>query len=231
MTSSKSNVTLDDNYNEIIEKNTGLVHSVVKRFTGRSYEYDDLFQVGCIGLCKAASRFDSSLGFSFSTYAVSLIIGEIKRFIRDDGIIKVSRHYKETSIKAGISIKRFTDENGREPSISELSELTGISKEDLIASMEATQSPVSIYPDKENENSYQNEKMLSDGFNDDKYINKIALNTIINSFPPRDRRLIIYRYFKDKTQLETARLLGISQVQVSRIEKNLLEKIKFFLSK
>lgn len=227
---------MTDNYctnlsrDKFIEENTGLVHSIVKRYLGRGYEYDDLFQTGCIGLCKAAERFNPDLGYNFSTYAVPLIMGEIRRFLRDDGIIKVSRHYKEINLKAGIAINSFVQKHGREPTLSELSEECGISCEDLSAALEASQLPVSIYGSSDSDDTSEIDSFVSDKFNDEIFVDKLALCNIISSFIPRDRNLIIYRYFKDKTQSETAKLLGISQVQVSRIEKRLLERIRILFS-
>ena len=219
-----------DEKNTLIESNTALVHSIVKRYLGRGYEYDDLFQTGCIGLCKAAERFNPELGYAFSTYAVPLIMGEIRRFLRDDGIIKVSRYYKEINIKANQAIQSFQSANGREPSLSELSEITGIKGEDLSAAFDASRTPVSIYSASDDGDRNVSDKLVSDNFSDDTYVNRITLGNIINSFSQRDKNLIIYRFFKDKTQLETASLLGISQVQVSRIEKKLLERIKIHFS-
>lgn len=220
-TNQKNETMLD----EKVSENIALVHSIVKRFQGRGAEYDDLFQIGCIGLINAIRRFNPDLGFAFSTYATSLIMGEIRRFLRDDGIIKVSRHLKEISFKANTYIKIFTDKNGREPTLSELSELSGIAVEEITSALDAVKLPHSIY--KENSEG----QTLADTCSSQEDIAEDAacrtvLKQILKDLPPREQKIIIYRYFKDKTQKETAALLGISQVQVSRIEKKLLEKIR-----
>ncbi len=206
-------------------ENIALVHSIVKRFLGRGTEYDDLFQIGCIGLVNAIRRFNPDLGFAFSTYATALIMGEIRRFLRDDGIIKVSRHLKEISFKANTYIKIFTDKNGREPTLSELSTLSGIPTEEIASAFDAVRPPHSIY--KENDNG----QTIADTYSSESDIAEEAacrtlLKQILKGLPLREQKIIVYRYFKDKTQNETAHLLGISQVQVSRIEKKLLEKIR-----
>ncbi|MGI6778983.1 MAG: RNA polymerase sporulation sigma factor SigF [Acetivibrionales bacterium] len=216
--------------NLLVEKNVGLVWSIVRRFLNRGYESEDLFQIGCIGLIKAIKKFDHSFNVKFSTYAVPMIIGEIKRFIRDDGIIKVSRSLKELSNKARITKEIMTKELGREPSINEMAERLNISAEELVMAMEAGYTPESLYNSVvEGDNS---PILLIDRIDSEKndgeldIIDKIALRQVIDSLKPRERQIIILRYFKEKTQVQIARLLGISQVQVSRIEKKILKDIK-----
>ena len=214
----------------LVEKNVGLVWSIVKRFQNRGYETEDLFQIGCIGLIKAINKFDTTFQVRFSTYAVPMIIGEIKRFIRDDGIIKVSRSLKEVSGKARITKEIMCKELGREPSISEMAVRLNISTEDLVMALEANCAPESLYStigegdnspilliDRINGESSNNEVDL---------IDRIALRQILETLKPRERQIIILRYFKEKTQVQIAKMLGISQVQVSRIEKKILEDIK-----
>jgi len=219
---------------EIVENNVGLVHSAVRRFSGRGAEAEDLFQIGCIGLIKAINNFDTSFNVKFSTYAVPMIFGEIKRFLRDDGIIKVSRSLKELSIKA-VNVKELlTKENGSEPTVKEIASSIGVSPEEISFAIEASARPESIYATTDSgsgENKALIDKIESPVNFEAKVLNKIMLDEILNSYSARDRKIIIFRYFKQKTQSETARILGISQVQVSRIEKKLLTDMKRKLTK
>lgn len=214
----------------LVENNIGLVWSIVRRFQNRGHETDDLFQIGCIGLIKAINKFDTSFDVKFSTYAVPMIIGEIKRFLRDDGIIKVSRSLKEISNKARIAKEVMSKELGREPTITEMAQRLGISSEELVMAVEAGHSPESLFnPVGEGDNS---SLMLIDKLNDDcnedetDIIDKIALRQVMETLKPREKQIIILRYFKEKTQVQIAKMLGISQVQVSRIEKKILEDIR-----
>ncbi|MCX8129263.1 MAG: RNA polymerase sporulation sigma factor SigF [Clostridia bacterium] len=214
----------------LVEKNVGLVWSIVKRFQNRGYETDDIFQIGCIGLIKAIKKFDSSFDVKFSTYAVPMIIGEIKRFIRDDGIIKVSRSLKEMSNKARVTKEIMSKELGREPSINEMAARLEISPEDLVMAIESGCSPESLYSTiGEGDNS---PVLLIDRINGETnnnevdIIDKIALRQVLETLGPREKQIIILRYFKEKTQFQIASMLGISQVQVSRIEKKILEEIR-----
>lgn len=214
----------------LVEKNTGLVWSIVKRFSNRGYDVDDIFQIGSIGLIKAINKFDSSYEVKFSTYAVPMIMGEIKRFLRDDGIIKVSRNLKEISTRARITKEVMSKELSREPSISELAERMDIPTEDLILAMEAGCSPESLYTTISEGDS--SPILLIDRINGETVgnevdiIDKLALRQILDTLKPREKQIIVLRYFKEKTQVEIAKMLGISQVQVSRIEKKILDDIK-----
>ncbi len=214
---------------EIVEHNTRLVWSVVQRFLNRGYEPDDLFQIGCIGLIKSIDKFDLSYDVRFSTYAVPMIIGEIQRFIRDDGSLKVSRSLKELNNKIRVKKDELTKEFGESPSISKLSEEMGISKEDIILALEANQQPHSIH-----ETVFENEgdpitlmDQISDKNND--WFDHIALKDAIHHLNERERLIVYLRYYKDQTQFEVAKRLSISQVQVSRLEKNILERLKEYL--
>ena len=214
----------------LVESNIGLVWSIVRRFQNRGHETEDLFQIGCIGLIKAINKFDTSYEVRFSTYAVPMIIGEIKRFLRDDGLIKVSRSFKEVSNKARITKEVMSKELGREPTIGEMAQRLDISTEELVMAVEAGYSPESLFnPVGEGENS---SLMLIDRLNDDcndnetDIIDKIALKQVLDTLKPREKQIIILRYFNEKTQVQIAKLLGISQVQVSRIEKKILEDIR-----
>lgn len=214
----------------LVENNVGLVWSIVKRFQNRGYETDDLFQIGCIGLMKAIHKFDVSFDVRFSTYAVPMIIGEIKRFIRDDGIIKVSRSLKEISNKARITKEIMSKELGREPTIHEMSERLHIASEELVMALEAGNSPESLYSTVGEGDSAPIlliDRIDGEGGNHEvDLIDKIALRQVLDTLNARERQIIILRYFKEKTQIQIAKMLGISQVQVSRIEKRILRDIR-----
>ncbi len=211
----------------IVQKNMRLVWSVVQRFLNRGYEPDDLFQIGCIGLLKSVDKFDLSYDVKFSTYAVPMIIGEIQRFIRDDGTVKVSRSLKEM----GNKIRKARDELSktlcRIPTVKEISEYLEIPPEDIIMAQEASRSPSSIH-----ETVYENDgdpitllDQIDDG-NEGKWFDKIALKEAIRELEDRERLIVYLRYYKDQTQSEVAVRLGISQVQVSRLEKKILQQMK-----
>lgn len=214
----------------MVENNVGLVWSIVKRFQNRGYETEDLFQIGSIGLLKAVKKFDSSFGVKFSTYAVPMIIGEIKRFLRDDGIIKVSRSLKELNGKIRAAKEILIKELGREPSVNELSEHMGIAAEELVMAMEASSAPESLYTTvMEGDSSpvLLIDRIDSEGGGDEPdMIDRIALRQILETLKPREKQIIVLRYFSEKTQAQIAKLLGISQVQVSRIEKKVLQDIR-----
>lgn len=214
----------------LVEKNVGLVWSIVRRFQNRGYETEDIFQIGCIGLIKAINKFDSSFDVKFSTYAVPMIIGEIKRFIRDDGIIKVSRSLKEVSNKARVTKEIMTKELGREPSINEISLRLNVPAEELVMAMEASCTPESLYStvgEGDNSNVLLIDR-INNGSNDQEIdlVDKIDLRKVLQTLKPREKQIIVLRYFKEKTQVQIAKMLGISQVQVSRIEKKILEDMR-----
>jgi len=215
---------------ELVEKNVGLIWSIVRRFHNRGYETEDLFQIGSIGLIKAIKKFDNSFEVKFSTYAVPMIIGEIKRFIRDDGIIKVSRSLKELSNKAKVTKEIMTKELGREPSVGEISLRLDISSEELVMAMEASFTPESLYSTvgESDTSSVQLIDRINNDNNDNEIdlVDKIDLRQVLKTLKPRERQIIVLRYFKEKTQVQIAKMLGISQVQVSRIEKKILEDIR-----
>jgi RNA polymerase sporulation-specific sigma factor len=211
----------------IVQKNMRLVWSVVQRFLNRGYEPDDLFQIGCIGLLKSVDKFDLTYDVKFSTYAVPMIIGEIQRFIRDDGTVKVSRSLKEMGNKIRKAKDDLSKSLGRIPTVSELSEYLDIPAEDIILAQEAGRAPSSIH-----ETVYENDgdpitllDQIDDG-NEGKWFDKIALKEAINELDERERLIVYLRYYKDQTQSEVAARLGISQVQVSRLEKKILQQMK-----
>jgi len=211
----------------IVNSNIRLVWSVVQRFLNRGYEADDLFQIGSIGLLKAVDKFDMSFDVKFSTYAVPMIIGEIQRFIRDDGTVKVSRSLKETANKVRKTKDDLSKQLGRHPTIKEIAEKLGIEPEDVVFAQEASRAPTSIH-----ETVFENDGdpiTLMDQISDesqDKWFEKLALQEAIRTLNERERLIVYLRYFKDQTQSEVAERLGISQVQVSRLEKKILSSIK-----
>lgn len=214
---------------EIVERNIGLVWSVVRRFSGRGAETEDLFQIGCIGLIKAIDKFDLSFDVRFSTYAVPMIMGEIKRFLRDDGIIKVSRSLKELALKASGIKELLTKEKGCEPTIKEIAEKSGVSPEELSLAIEASARPESLYASCENEKGESKsliEKIESPDKFETRIMNRLLIEELVSKYPKREQKIIYMRYFKQKTQAQVAASLGISQVQVSRIEKKLLSDMK-----
>lgn len=215
--------------NVLVEINTPLVSSLCKKFLNRGYEYEDIFQLGCMGLVKAINNFDSSYDVKFSTYAVPMILGEIKRFLRDDGIIKVSRNLKVLAQKLHFQKEVLLKELGREPTIDELANYVGVDKEEILLALESVNNMSYLH-----DTIHQDEgspillidKISEDSDEQDDMIEKIALKEAIRDLDSKSRKIIVLRYFKDKTQSEVAKLLGISQVQVSRIEKKILVNIK-----
>ena len=227
----------------LIEKNLGLVHSIVRRFVGRGYDLEDLFQIGTIGLMKSIDKFDLGLGVKFSTYAVPMITGEIRRFLRDDGPVKVSRTLKENGMKVRAARQKLQGQLGREPTMKELTEACGLSQEDIVMAMEAASEVESLYTavyQEDGSEIYLVDKVVQGersgvgcsaggGFQDyekEKLLNHMLLKDLLDSLTDRERELIRMRYFQDRTQVEIAGVMGISQVQVSRLEKKILLRMR-----
>ncbi|MBQ9136544.1 MAG: SigB/SigF/SigG family RNA polymerase sigma factor [Lachnospiraceae bacterium] len=222
----------------LIENNLGLVHHIVKRFIGRGYETEDLFQIGVIGLMKAIDKFNLEFDVKFSTYAVPMIMGEIKRFLRDDGMLKVSRTLKENAMRAKAATERLTNRLGREPLLSEVAEEAGLTLEELSLALEAGAEVESIYKsvyqadgsevflvDKVAANNGSMQVMsgsLNADYEKESVLNHLLLGQLLGGLEEKERKLIQMRYFQDKTQSEVAACMGISQVQVSRMEKKIL---------
>lgn len=204
--------------NALVEKNLGLVHSCAKRFKGRGAEYDDLFQAGCVGLIKAADNFDSERGFSFSTYAVPVILGEIKRIFRDGGAVKIGRALKEKSRNAIKLREELSVSLGREPTVSELSILLGIEASETAMLLNASLPLLSLEPTEENESGIE----IPVASPEDEVSDYLALRQVLCELEENDRKMIELRYFNGLTQTVTAELLGMTQVQVSRREKAVL---------
>ncbi len=217
-----------DATNTLISENTGLIWSVVRKFSNRGYELEDLYQIGSIGLMKCITKFDLSYDVKFSTYAIPMIMGEIKRFIRDDGMIKVSRSIKELSVRAKYVTDLLTKELGREPTISELAAELKVSQEDLIMALETGYEIESLYSTvgQNDTSDYLIDRIAGEESYDESVIDNLALQQIISTLKPRERQIIMMRYFDEKTQTEIANEIGVSQVQVSRLEKKILKSLR-----
>ncbi len=219
---------------KMIRDNNGLIWSIVKRFNGRGYELEDLYQIGCMGFIKSIKRFDTNYDVKLSTYAVPYMIGEIKRYIRDDGPIKVSRGIKELGMKIRELQKESISKKGKELTIEELEKELKISKEDIGLALEANNTVESIdsnfYTDNKDGNCIQLIEKISTDKNEEEIItNKLAIKQLIEGLDNRDKELILLRFYKDKTQSQVAKILGITQVQVSRLERKILDKMKMKL--
>jgi RNA polymerase sporulation-specific sigma factor len=216
---------------KVYEANIGLIYMVLERFKNTSYEHEDLFQVGSIGLLKAIDRFDFSFNVRFSTYAVPMIVGEIKKFLRDDGIVKVQRGVKETYVKVRWAQDKLRGELGREPSVAEIANLLNINKEDIVLAVEACRAPAYIHdviPGEDKEQPTLIDR-LSDNEGSSTLLEKLSLREALTKLDPREREVILRRFFKDETQSAIANDIGVSQVQVSRIEKSAISKLKNML--
>lgn len=214
---------------QLVEENVGLIWCVVKRFYGRGLENEDLFQIGSIGLLKAIDKFDLSYDVKFSTYAVPMISGEIKRFLRDDGMIKVSRTLKELSYKIFQTREKLLDLLGREPTIEELAEKMQIDKEEIVEALEAGSEVESIYKpihQKEGNEIRLMDKLEEKEHREEKILDHMLLQQLLGTLEKEERTLIYMRYFQDKTQSQVGKELGISQVQVSRMEKKIMENLR-----
>ena len=215
--------------NKLIEANLPLVTSISKKFTNRGYEYEDIYQIGCMGLVKAIKNFDEKYNVKFSTYAVPMIIGEIKRFLRDDGMIKVSRNVKSLAKKLHFDKEALTKKLNREPTVEELAQFSGMDKEEILFALESSASMQYLY-----EVIHQDDgspvllidKLSENAIEDKNITEKLALKEALRNLDTKSRQIIVLRYFKDKTQIQVAKMLGISQVQVSRIEKKVLQEMR-----
>ena len=213
--------------NNIVEKNSRLIWSIVKRFSGRGYELEDLYQIGTIGFIKSIKRFDTSFDVKLSTYAVPYILGEIKRFIRDDGPVKVSRSIKELSYKIKLIQNEYITKKGRDIQIEELAKLLKVSKEDIVIAMDSNNTVESI-DRKVNDSDDLTimDKLKSNVDQEKDIVNKITIKTLIEGLDEKSKKIIMLRYYRGKTQSQVAELLGVTQVQVSRLEKKILSSMK-----
>lgn len=206
-------------------ENNGLIWSVVRRYYGRGVEPDDLYQLGCLGFLKAIQGFDPEFGTQFSTYAVPKIAGEIRRFLRDDGPVKVSRGLKERGAAIRGARARLAADLGREPTLSELAEATDLSPEDIAAAETAIEPVVSLQAET-GEDGLTLEGMLTAGNEEEGMVERITLRAAIDALPEREQQVLLLRYYKGLTQMNTARVLGVSQVQVSRLERRALDRLR-----
>ncbi len=213
----------------LITENSGLIWSVTRRFLGRGAEADDMYQLACLGFLKAVDGFDLQFGTQFSTYAVPKIAGEIRRFLRDDGAVKVSRGIKERAATIKMARNQLTNTLGREPTISEIAETTGFTPEDIALAESATANVESIYQ-AAGEDGFTLENVLTDTKSEETLLEQMALRQAIEMLPERDAMVIKMRYFHGLTQQQVSRMLQVSQVQISRIEKRALEKLRQFMT-
>ena len=214
---------------QLIELHSGLIWNVVRRFTGRGVETEDLFQMGAIGLIRAIDKFDFSYEVKFSTYAVPLIFGEIKRFFRDDGMIKISRTLKENQWKIKKMMEVFFHENGRDATVEELAERLELTPEEIVLSMEAVVEVESMDQcsySKDGKEIALGERMASEKDEEEELMNRLFIEQLLETLDMRDKKLIYLRYYENQTQMQVAEALGISQVQVSRLEKKILRQMK-----
>ena len=209
---------------EMIRQNNGLIWAVVRRYCGRGVESDDLYQLGCLGFIKAVRGFDAEYGTQFSTYAVPKIAGEIRRYLRDSGVIKVGRSVREQSFAIYAARDRLRHELGREPVLTELSEATGVTVEEIASVELATATPDSLQ--QETAEGLTLESTLADHATEDSMVEKIALRAAVDRLPEQEAKTILLRFFRDMTQQQCAKVLGVSQVQVSRLEKRAIERLR-----
>ncbi len=214
---------------KLVEENAGLIWSVARRFAGRGTELDDLYQLGCLGLLKAVEGFDLDFGTQFSTYAVPKISGEIRRFLRDDGAVKVSRTVKEQSAAIKAARANLTLRLGRDPAISEIAQITGLTPEEIAYAETATASTESIHKES-GEDGFTLENVLTDTQTEDSLVEKISLRQAIEKLPQREAMVIRLRYYHGMTQQNVSRIMEVSQVQVSRIEKKALSNLRRLLT-
>ena len=210
---------------QVLEENNGLIWAVVRRYYGRGVEPDDLYQLGCLGFLKAVRGFDPAYGTQFSTYAVPKIAGEIRRFLRDDGAVKVSRGLKEQGAAVRAARVRLAGELGREPVLSELAEATGLTPEEIAAAETAAEPVISLQAET-GEGGLTLEGMLSAGGMEEGLVERLSLRAALEGLPERERQVLLLRYYRGLTQARAARVLGVSQVQVSRLERRAVERLR-----
>lgn len=216
----------------LIEHNVSLVKSIVKRYLGKGVDYDDLFQIACMGFLKAITGFDERFGVKFSTYAVPMIAGEIKRFMRDDGSVKVSRSMKQTAKEMNLFIEEYTLKNGNQPPMSAIAEKFGMNEAEAVFVMGSSKMPISLYGGADYKDGKEREliETLQSKDDQDEWLDRMLLRGAIDELSDRDKRIITLRYFRDMTQSEVAEHIGVSQVQVSRIENRIIKEFREKLS-
>ena len=211
---------------ELVTKNSPLIKSVIRRYKNKGVEYDDLYQLGCVGFIKAVRNFSTQYEVRFSTYAVPMIAGEVKRFLRDDGPIKVSRGTKTTAIKIARFVEEYKRDRGESPTIETIAARFEIEPQEAVFIMDSGKHPVSIYEKTDDDSSRSLLDKLQTGENDEEKLDRMMLKQVIGELPPRDKKIILLRYFADKTQSEVARALNVSQVHISRLESKILVKLR-----
>ena len=216
----------------LLEHNVSLVKCIVKRYLGKGVDYDDLFQIGCMGFLKAIIGFDEQFGVKFSTYAVPMIAGEIKRFMRDDGSVKVSRTIKQTAKEMNLFIEEYTIANGVQPSISAIAHKFGMDEAETVFIMGSSKMPLSLYGGSDYKDGSERELIdtLPATDNQEDWLDRMLLRGAIEALSERDKKIIVLRYFRDMTQSEVAEKIGVSQVQVSRIENRIIKEFREKLS-
>lgn len=216
----------------LIENNVSLVKCIVKRYLGKGVDYDDLFQIACMGFLKAIAGFDESFGVKFSTYAVPMIAGEIKRFMRDDGSVKVSRAMKQTAKEMNAFIEEYLTQHGRQPKVSEIAEKFGLDEAETVFVMGSSKMPLSLYGVGDYKDGKEREliETLPSSDDQEEWLDKMLLRGAIEALSERDKKIIVLRYFRDMTQSEVAEKVGVSQVQVSRIESRIIKEFRTKLS-
>ncbi len=216
----------------LLQHNVSLVKSIVKRYLGKGVDYDDLFQIACMGFLKAIAGFDEKFGAKFSTYAVPMIAGEIKRFMRDDGSVKVSRGMKQTAKEMNLFIEEYVVKNGNQPPMSEIAAKFGMDEAEAVFVMGSAKMPLSLYGGTDYKDGKERELVETLQTKDDQedWLDKMILKGAIEELPEREKRIIVLRYFRDMTQSEVAQRIGVSQVQVSRIENRIIESFREKLS-
>lgn len=210
---------------QLLTLNSPLIKSVIRRYKNKGVEYDDLYQLGCVGFIKAVKNFSTEYEVRFSTYAVPMIAGEVKRFLRDDGPVKVSRGTKSAAIKIARFVDEYKRDHGESPTVDKIAKQFDLEPQEAVFIMDSCKYPVSIY-DSNDDNSKSLIDKLQTSENEDEKLDKMMLKKIINELSPRDKKIILLRYFADKTQSEVARVLSVSQVQISRLESKILGRIR-----
>lgn len=212
----------------LIENNVSLVKCIVKRYLGKGVDYDDLFQIACMGFLKAIAGFDEQFGVKFSTYAVPMIAGEIKRFMRDDGSVKVSRTIKQTAKNINLFIEEYLTETGKQPTVAEISKHFSMDEAETVFVMGSSKMPVSLQSGSDYKDGKEKQLIETLAVKDDseEMLDKMLLRGAIDALPEREKKIIVLRYFRDMTQSEVAKKIGVSQVQVSRIENKIIQEFK-----
>ena len=212
----------------LIQNNVSLVKCIVKRYLGKGVDYDDLFQIGCMGFLKAIIGFDERFGVKFSTYAVPMIAGEIKRFMRDDGSVKVSRTMKQTAKEMNLFVQEYAQKNGKQPTVSEIATAFGLDEAETVFVMGSSKMPLSLQSGTDRKDGKEREliETLSTDDSQDEWLDKMLLKGAIEALSERDKKIIVLRYFRDMTQSEVAERIGVSQVQVSRIENRIIKEFR-----